>query len=110
MTLLGRAKAAMAQTNSVKIPSVEVGFTMCRTGAGALVRGPLATGTRTRLNIPISCPPGSVMEGLFHTHPGGQASPSQRDVASAKQYGAKVLCITNDTTTRCFRVTRRSRS
>ena len=99
--------ASMRQGSAGKIPPVEVGFTLCRRPSGVLTRGPAVSGTRTAVNIPLLCPPGSSLEGLFHTHPGGVAFPSQTDKSSARKFDAKVLCITNDTQTRCFRVTGR---
>lgn len=72
----------------------EVGFSICRVKAtGKLVNGPVATGTPMRVDIPVQCPPDSRFEGLYHTHPGGIAMPSAMDVRSAKQVGARVLCI-----------------
>ncbi len=83
----------------------EIGFTMCRvTASGELTHGPLAEGTPDSVNIPVSCPPGSSFEGLFHTHPGGSSFPSPTDIRSAKKIGASVLCIDADGDTNCFRV------
>lgn len=72
----------------------EVGFSICRVRAtGKLTNGPVATGTPMRVDIPVECPPDARFEGLYHTHPGGVAMPSAMDVRSAKQVGARVLCI-----------------
>ena len=103
--LLGRnAGATMRQPKISSIPRNEVGFTICRTPTGSLTRGPMAMGTPVAVNIPLQCPKGSKMEGLYHTHPGGVAYPSNTDIKSAQRHGAKVLCITNDSQTRCFKV------
>lgn len=91
------------QTNGM-IPRNEVGRTICRTQEGRLTGGPLVMGDPRSVRIPIMCPVGARFEGLFHTHPGGAVTPSRTDVNSARKFGAKVLCITNDTQTRCFTI------
>lgn len=115
LTLLARAllgrntngRAPMRQVANRTLPKNEVGFTICRTPGGQLTRGPLATGTPRAVSIPIACPSGATFEGLFHTHPGGAVTPSRIDLDSAKKFDAKVLCITNDSQTQCFRITGR---
>ena len=103
--LLGRnVIAQMGQPNISSIPRNEVGFTLCQTPSGDLTRGPVAMGTPLAVNIPLQCPVGSEMMGLDHTHAGGVAYPSSVDIKSAQRYGANVLCITNDTQTKCFKV------
>lgn len=82
----------------------EIGFTLCRTPRGQIVRGPMATGTPTRVQIPVACPSGTAFFGLFHTHPGGVARPSAQDIASAQRVGAEVICVASDTELRCFGV------
>ncbi len=86
------------------IPGNEVGFALCRTPANKVVRGPAATGTPTSVNIPVACPPNSQFFGLHHSHPGGVPTPSPTDRASAARVGAKELCITNDSVTKCHSV------
>ena len=104
----GRKRIArMRQEGGNRIPGREIGFTICRRTGGSLTRGPVASGTRTAVNIPLVCPPGSSVEGLWHTHPGGVAFPSSADLKSARRFGAKVLCITSDVETRCFKLTGR---
>lgn len=106
--LIGRSCAPiMGQPRITGIPRNEVGNTICLLPSGDLTRGPMVMGTPNRVQIPITCPQGSEFFGLFHTHPGGRAEPSPMDLKSAEQYGAKVSCITNDSTTRCFKVTGR---
>ena len=83
---------------------MEFGFSLCRTPAGGLVTGPMATGTHNRVEIPVACPAGSRFTGLYHTHPGGVALPSKTDTDSARKVGAKALCISSDTETRCQKV------
>ena len=106
LTLLGRSKPRMSQPVNA-LPRNEVGKTLCRTPSGQLVGGPWSQGTPTRVQIAMVCPRGSTFEGLFHTHPGGSVNPSGIDIASAKQFDAKVQCISNDTKTKCFKVTGR---
>jgi len=84
----------------------EIGAAICRYENGKLVYGPFSEGTHTRVDVKIACPKGSRFHGIFHTHPGGVAYPSDVDVASGKRVGAKVLCINSDTERRCFNVDR----
>jgi len=92
-----------------RLPPNEYGFSLCRTPAGKLVNGPVASGTPNSVNIPVSCPAGSRFIGLDHSHPGGVAVPSSIDIASAKKVGARVLCIQSDTETRCHKMGNRRR-
>jgi len=84
----------------------EFGFAMCRLPSGKLVRGPVATGNPRTVQIPVQCPPGSQLVGLFHTHPGGIAFPSHTDVQSGIRVGARSLCIDADGDLRCFTIRR----
>lgn len=87
------------------IPANEYGFAICRTPAGRLVQGPTAWGTPTSVSIPLGCPAGSTFLGLFHTHPGGTAYPSEQDLKSAVAVAARILCIESDKDgLRCFRI------
>ena len=85
----------------------EIGFALCRARDGRLVPGPVAVGTPWSVEVPLSCPPGTRLEGIFHTHPGGVPHPSPQDVRSALQAGVRVLCIDADGVMRCWRVGRR---
>ncbi len=103
--------ARQAQTRVVsKIPKNEIGFAMCRVRkTRQLVRGPVASGSPTRVDIPIKCPPGSDFEVMVHTHPGGRAEPSSLDMRTAQRFGAKASCIASDTELKCHPVPRRGR-
>lgn len=92
-----------------RLPPVEIGFAMCKTPQGGLVAGPMSSGTHNRVEIPVSCPIGSRFTGLYHTHPGGVALPSRTDLDSARKVGAKALCISSDTETRCQKMGMRKR-
>lgn len=81
----------------------EVGWALCRTPEGRLLSGPLAEGTPMSVNIPVGCPGGSRLAGLFHTHPAGVAFPSDTDIRSAKAVGAGSLCIDADGQLACYR-------
>lgn len=87
----------------------EMGFVYCRTAVGQLVRGPMAEGTRNSVTIDTSCPPGTSLEGFFHTHPGGVNKPSHQDVRAAQASGVKNICIDADGRMQCYRVTRPGR-
>ena len=71
----------------------EVGFSICRDPSGGLSYGPAAEGGPYSVEIPVECPPGGDLIGLYHTHPGGTTRPSQTDIRSAKAFGVKALCI-----------------
>ena len=79
--------APMAQATN------EVGFALCRAQSGQLTRGPVAEGTPVGVNIPVSCPSGTRFVGLFHTHPGGVAAPSDKDLRAGQATGSRNLCI-----------------
>ena len=85
----------------------EIGYTLCRTQGGKLMRGPIAEGSSSAVRVRMACPPGTQLEGLFHTHPGGVARPSAVDMATARRVGAKIMCIDADGELRCFRPRRR---
>ena len=82
----------------------EVGFTICKNPTGELAPGPLAVGDPYNVDIPVSCPAGSKLLGLHHTHPGGRAYPSKQDIRSARQLRVPYLTIDADGTLRTFRV------
>lgn len=103
MLLLGRIPTKQEATMGYqRLPPNETGFAICRTPTGRLVNGPVSTGSPTRVDIHVACPPGSRFEGLFHTHPGGVAQPSPMDIAAARQTGAAHQCILSDSEMRCF--------
>ena len=94
----------------MRIPPNELGFSLCRTRQGRIVSGPVASGSPTRVDIRVECPPGSSFFGLFHTHPklpsgqGGIAKLSDMDTFSAQRVRAKVSCVATEGALRCFRV------
>ena len=71
----------------------EVGASICRRPDGKMVLGPVSEGTPTSVNVLKFCPPGSIFEGLWHTHPNGAPIPSTQDLLSGIQADAKLLCI-----------------
>jgi hypothetical protein len=83
----------------------EVGFAVCRIRrTGRLVRGPVSVGTHDRVNVSPTCPPGSTLDNVYHTHPDGLAEPSPQDLREARRAGVRRLCVANNTTTRCYNV------
>ena len=94
----------------MRIPANEMGFSLCRTPKGRIVAGPVASGTPTRVDISVACPPGSRFVGLMHTHPklpngqGGIPQLSATDRQSALRVGAKVSCVGTEKALRCFGV------
>ncbi len=71
----------------------EVGASICRRFDGSMVLGPVSEGTPTSVNVLKFWPPGSVFEGIIHTHPNGAPIPSAQDLLSGLQADAKLLCI-----------------
>ncbi len=98
------ALASLAQEDVLVVQRQlnEIGYSLCRAPSGRLVRGPMAEGTPTRVQIPVACPPGTTFEYLFHTHPGGVAYPSNMDIKSGIRVGAKGLCIDADGDRQCY--------
>ena len=71
----------------------EVGFPICRRMDGSFTRGDASEGTPVAVSVSTECPPDSELAGIFHTHPGGVAMPSQKDVSEARRVGAEHVCI-----------------
>jgi len=90
-----RAPSAQTPVRS-PLPRDEVGFTVCRTPTGRLVRGPVTSGTPTSVDIVVECPPGSEPFALVHTHPGGINTPSAMDVKSGQRFRMSAMCIADD--------------
>lgn len=96
----------------MRIPANEIGFSLCRTPRGKIVTGPVFSGSPTRVDIAVQCPPGSRFVGLMHTHPklsdgrGGIAQLSATDVRSALRVNAQVSCVGTEKALRCFGVKR----
>ena len=80
----------------------EIGAAMCRDLAtGKISFGPFSEGTPTSVSIDPTCPPGTKLFAIYHTHPGGVALPSQTDLKSGRRIGAEALCINADGDLRC---------
>ena len=72
---------------------------------GSLHKGPVIEGTPTSVSIPIDCPSGANFEVLWHSHPGGVSFPSEMDLRSGRDVGAKTLCITSEKDgLKCFKI------
>lgn len=85
--------------------TAERGFTICRMPSGDLAAGPLAIGnSKSHVTVPIACPPGGRPVGLWHTHPGGRAELSSRDIAAGIRLSLEFMCVTVPETgvTRCL--------
>jgi len=89
------------------VPRNEQGFTLCRLKTGRLVRGPVFEGEPTSLRMPVACPAGAAPVGTYHTHPSGDAEPSQQDMDSTRAAGLRFVCVgvPEKGTVRCFDVT-----
>ena len=83
----------------------EVGAAICACNkTGEVTLGAMAIGPdQYTVSVPISCPSGHRAIGVWHTHPGGVAEPSQADRRQMRQLGLKHACITVPDTgeTRC---------
>jgi proteasome lid subunit RPN8/RPN11 len=87
----------------------EVGSSICRTKAGKLVPGKMASGSMTHVDVELTCPPNTQFEGVWHTHPMGLAQPSEQDYEQARKLGVKKLCVTSTghgvpDETRCYSI------
>jgi len=71
----------------------EIGAAICRFPSGQFTFGPWSQGGPASVNIQTRCPNGSQFWGIYHTHPKGVALPSQQDIRSALESGARLLCI-----------------
>lgn len=84
---------------------VEIGFALCEFSDGVLTRGPVASGSRTSVNVPLRCPPGSRARGIWHTHPDDDdPRPSQTDLRNAMDAGLEFVCVEFRKKTRCYTV------
>jgi hypothetical protein len=74
----------------------EVGRPICACNkTGKLSLGRQAQGRDAySVEVPLNCPSGSSVVGVWHTHPGGRAEPSQADIRTAQRIGLRHLCIT----------------
>jgi len=88
----------------------EVGGPICTDGKSCFVPSLHSQGHPNKVNIPTACPNGSRTIGLYHTHPGGRAVPSQADVRNLRAAGLDVSCISDNRVTRCYVVHSRSKS
>lgn len=85
------------------IPDHEVGATICRCGPNYEL-GPMASGTRNRVKVPISCRTRCKPVGIVHTHPGGPVRLSNVDKKSLAKAKLSIGCVTDGVRMRCFRV------
>lgn len=88
----------------------ETAFTICEKG-GQLCRGSQSAGSLTAVSINVDCPSGYKPIGIHHTHPMGQAVPSDADVAEMKKLRLHNMCISvpsgpNAGELKCYRVER----
>jgi len=87
----------------MKIPDFEIGAPIC-CNRNRCVLGKISKGSRTRVSVRIKCPEGTKPVGIWHTHPGGRAEPSEADILNLYNAGLDISCVTNEKETRCFRI------
>lgn len=105
--------AQFRQGESIKVdaempPDYETAFTICEKN-GKLARGNSGAGGRYDVTVDIGCPAGYHPIGIWHSHPFGQATPSDADLSEIRKLGLANLCISVPQTgeMRCMRVSRR---
>jgi hypothetical protein len=88
----------------------ETAFTICEK-EGKLCRGSQSTGSLTAVSLDIGCPSGWKPTGIHHTHPKGNANPSDADIAEMKKLRLRNMCISvpsgpNAGELKCYKVDR----
>jgi len=88
----------------------ETAFTICEKG-GQVCRGNSASGTLTAVSLNVGCPGDWKPVGIHHTHPTGNANPSDADIAEMKKLRLHNMCISvpsgpNAGDLKCYRVDR----
>ena len=85
----------------------EHGFPICANGG--LSKGPESVGHRYGVKVSTTCPPGTRLVGLYHSHPGGIPEPSLADIREAARFRIPNLCIgvPEQGIIKCHRVLRR---
>ena len=84
--------------------TVEEAKTICQRG-NEIIWGNQSKGeTPYNVRLNVGCPPGSTPIGTWHSHPGGTTKPSGKDIAEMQRMGLENLCISDDQTTKCFKV------
>ena len=82
----------------------EVGAVMCKMGNRKYLGKKVQGKDKWGVDVPLNCGGGTV-EGVWHTHPGGIAEPSEPDWRQAKQHNLKTMCITAvPGPTKCYNV------
>ena len=87
----------------------ETAFTICHRNHKELARGTGGAGGQYAVSLDIGCPDGFHPLGIWHSHPKGQAIPSDADESEMRKLGLENLCISVPQTgeLRCYRVTRK---
>lgn len=87
--------AGMAQDPALAtiLNGKEHGFAVYERPDGTLLAGPVSVGTWNAVSIELPDIPGAQLEALFHTHPGGVAVPSSRDMSEARRVKANHVVI-----------------
>lgn len=70
----------------------ETAFTICEK-QGQLCRGSQSAGTLTAVSLDVGCPGGWKATGIWHSHPAGNANPSDADISEMKKLRLSNMCI-----------------
>lgn len=84
--------------------SAEIGGVICCKGVKCTIPKLYSQGQHSNVTVPIGCPPGYKAAGVWHTHPDGVAYPSNKDIASLRKARIPISCITNNITTKCYKI------
>lgn len=104
-----RLNQKLAQSVFENVPGdYETAFTICQK-EGELCRGNQSSGTLTSVSVNVGCPRGWKPVGIHHTHPMGNANPSDADINEMKRLRLHEMCISvpsgeNAGDMKCYRV------
>lgn len=80
----------------------ERGHPLCRNGRD-ISKGGTVTGEPHAVSVPLTCPPGTTVAGVHHSHPGGSIRPSSQDIATMRRHGLGYLCVEARGKIKCYR-------
>lgn len=81
----------------------EKGYPICHDGR-EVKKGQTVMGSSHNVSIPLNtCPPGSRVIGVHHTHPGGSLQPSDRDISTMREKNLQYMCVGVKNRVVCFK-------
>jgi len=84
----------------------EVGGVICCSNKECLIPKLYSQGQRNKVTVPLGCPPGYKVTGIWHSHPGAgdRAHLSSTDIANLRKAKIPLGCVSDAHRTRCFRI------